>query len=437
MKIAICAIAKAENNYVEEWINHYIDVIGAEHVYLYDNNDNDYEDVATRIYKHKDRVDVIRWMSGQWQAYNDCWNNQHDNHDWIGFFDLDEFLVLNEGIKLDELLERKPYCDASSVRVTWKMFDDNDLIERDTSIPLMQSFTRFNTNWILSKSLYNCKIRPKNVPLNEHGDKGEDGKMLDICGEPCYSGIPETENATTYHVVPGKQRPYFDVGVLNHYRSKSLMEYINKAKIHSKGIFSIVFDNADKVIQYYFDSPNKVTWRKLDVFVKNGFVPSEKLMENLKGRIQEESQNEDIPDYNVAIVAIARNEYKYINNWISYHKNLGIKHFYIYDNAHGDERHLDEFIDNENNDYTTIVPAYDKHGFQIEAYETAYRDYSGNHDFLLFLDIDEFLTLMRHSSIMEYIHFLSKKNPNFHTAKIHWQVYDDNDAVARDNNIPV
>ena len=29
MKIAICAIARAENNYIEEWINHYIDVIGA------------------------------------------------------------------------------------------------------------------------------------------------------------------------------------------------------------------------------------------------------------------------------------------------------------------------------------------------------------------------------------------------------------------------
>lgn len=73
MKIAICAIAKAENNYVEEWINHYIDVIGAEHVYLYDNNANDYEDVATRIHKHKDKVDVIRWSGNQEDAYTDCW----------------------------------------------------------------------------------------------------------------------------------------------------------------------------------------------------------------------------------------------------------------------------------------------------------------------------------------------------------------------------
>ena len=38
MKIGVCAIAKWENDYVEEWVNHYIDVIGVDVIYLYDIN---------------------------------------------------------------------------------------------------------------------------------------------------------------------------------------------------------------------------------------------------------------------------------------------------------------------------------------------------------------------------------------------------------------
>jgi len=42
----------------------------------------------------------------------------------------------------------------------------------------------------------------------------------------------------------------------------------------------------------------------------------------------------------IAIVAIARKENAYINAWIKYHMELGIDHFYVYDNSHGDEERL-------------------------------------------------------------------------------------------------
>ena len=38
MTYAICAIAKNENNYINDWVNWHIN-IGFDHIYLYDNND--------------------------------------------------------------------------------------------------------------------------------------------------------------------------------------------------------------------------------------------------------------------------------------------------------------------------------------------------------------------------------------------------------------
>ena len=140
MNIGICAIAKGENDYIEEWVNHYIDIVGVDTIFLYDNNDDEYEDVSNRIVKNKQKVVVLRWKStNNWNetqttAYNDCWKKHHDEYDWIGFFDIDEFMVLDEGIRLDNLLSLQPYVDSESVRLTWHMYDDNDLLYRDVSI---------------------------------------------------------------------------------------------------------------------------------------------------------------------------------------------------------------------------------------------------------------------------------------------------------------
>ena len=82
--------------------------------------------------------------------------------------------------------------------------------------------------------------------------------------------------------------------------------------------------------------------------------------------------NNTSPIYSVAVVAIARNENLYINNWIDYHKKLGIDHFYIFDNSFDDEPRLDTAISQENKEITTIIPAYGIERYQTKAYKLAY-----------------------------------------------------------------
>ena len=55
LNIALCAIAKNENLYIREWVEHYKN-IGVSKIFLYDNNDIDgerFEEVIIRA-KNKD-----------------------------------------------------------------------------------------------------------------------------------------------------------------------------------------------------------------------------------------------------------------------------------------------------------------------------------------------------------------------------------------------
>ena len=139
----------------------------------------------------------------------------------------------------------------------------------------------------------------------------------------------------------------------------------------------------------------------------------------------------------VGIVAIARFEDLYINEWIQYHLGLGFNHIYVYDNSYDGEKPLSEIISPMYMDRTTIVPAHNKPAFQKQAYESGYATFGKLHDYLLFIDIDEFFTLIRHKDICEYVEFLEEKCPGFQDARFHWEMYDDNGVVERDMSIPV
>ena len=104
-------------------------------------------------------------------------------------------------------------------------------------------------------------------------------------------------------------------------------------------------------------------------------------------------------EHSVAIAAIARNENLYINEWIQYHRELGIAHFYIYDNSFGNEPRLEQAIDQKHVGYVTVVDAYEETAYQKEAYTDAYQRFGGKHDYMMFIDKDEFFTLCQHGSI--------------------------------------
>ena len=138
-----------------------------------------------------------------------------------------------------------------------------------------------------------------------------------------------------------------------------------------------------------------------------------------------------------AVVTIARLENPYINEWCKHYINLGFDMIYIYDNSYDNEEHIDTVLDVKLKSNVTIIPAYNKDAYQKTAYNDSYKRFNSLYDYMLYVDVDEFLILKKHKTIHQYMDYILKKNPTLENVKIHWDIYDDNNIIERDVSIPV
>lgn len=93
--------------------------------------------------------------------------------------------------------------------------------------------------------------------------------------------------------------------------------------------------------------------------------------------------------YEIAIVAIAKNEGPYIREWIEYHQLVGIHKFYFYDNDSTDNtlNVLKPYINSGIVEYT-LLPGKAK---QLVAYNDAIKKHKQECRWMAFIDLDEYL----------------------------------------------
>ena len=119
IKTALCVIAKKENKYIKEFIDHYKN-LGFNKVFLYDNNDIEDENFDTILKKYiKNKfVKIINFrglIRPQQLAYSQCYNNNKYNYDWIAFYDVDEFLYFYNYKKINDFLSLSKFKNCSSL----------------------------------------------------------------------------------------------------------------------------------------------------------------------------------------------------------------------------------------------------------------------------------------------------------------------------------
>ena len=143
MNKAIIAIAKNENPYLDEWITYYHN-LGFSNIFIWDNNDvddlsifevtNKYNFVTVLDARGRDKLNALGKQRGCYiRAY--YWIKDH--FDWIGIFDIDEFLYVPKNI--DEFLLEDRWKDTAVIHFNWRYYGDNDLVTYDPR-PVQERF---------------------------------------------------------------------------------------------------------------------------------------------------------------------------------------------------------------------------------------------------------------------------------------------------------
>lgn len=131
--------------------------------------------------------------------------------------------------------------------------------------------------------------------------------------------------------------------------------------------------------------------------------------------------------YNLSIMAIFKNEQDYMEEWLDYHISQGFNQIYLYCNdpnlnlyqylsnlKYSPYIKLIDWVDKQNNGINTI---------QRQAYTHCVQTYSQETQFLMMLDLDEFvLPIKSYSKVSDYILSLKSQWDNISAFKI--QRYD-------------
>mgnify|MGYP003290129163 CR=1 FL=1 len=233
IKTLVCGIAKLENDYIREWVEHY-KKIGFTNVVLYDNNDVDgerFEDViGDYIEEGYVIVEDCRGKTCyQWPAYIDCYNKYNADYDWFAFFDIDEFLELKKVDNISEYLQQEKFDGFQCIYVNWKIYTDNGKIRYEKK-PVQERFTKTMP--------YKKEIKYP-FPENNHHKSFVRGRgcFETLVFERRY-GSHTPSNATKCCNSVGNEVPMefytpyiYDEVILKHYQTKSLEEWVTKKQV--------------------------------------------------------------------------------------------------------------------------------------------------------------------------------------------------------------
>lgn len=220
MRIALCCIGRQENRYINEFVNHYIN-LGFCKIYIYDNNQGAEEHFEDVLQDDIDKgfVEVVNFRDRhhcQFDAYNDCFRKHGKEYDWMLFCDCDEFLVLTKHNNIEEYLKDKEQFQC--VFINWLIMTDNNLVTYEDK-PLME---RFTTPMPINKHIQ------YNFPDNYHIKSIVNGSAeMRFLGNPhnpttplkCCNASGKPTNNSPFQLID------YDQAYFKHFATKTIEEY--------------------------------------------------------------------------------------------------------------------------------------------------------------------------------------------------------------------
>lgn len=254
MQVVLCAIAKNEHLYINEWVSHYLK-LGFDKIYLYDNDNHKSEYIGNYIdKKYLDKVEIIN-VRGIHKAkfQHECYNNFYHNHKfgWVFFCDIDEFLTGIKNVK--DFLKQDYFKNFGQIRVKWALLGDDDIIERDNTKPVFGAFR---------KIIKDNRLSNQGKSFIRGGLKIEIHSCHFVSGlKSCY---PSGKVCTNTDM---ELLNYYEDVYLFHYMTKSLSEFV-KQKLN-RG--DAVWEKRPIDMSYYWRI-NKQTQKKIDYLKNMGLI---------------------------------------------------------------------------------------------------------------------------------------------------------------------
>ena len=213
-KVAVCAIGRLENRYAVEWVEHY-NSLGVDKIFIYDNNrveDGELFADVLQPYIETGFVEIIYFDGLQKDAYEKCYRDHSDEYDWIGFFDFDEFVEIQDGRDVKDFLTGFEFADV--VAMNWRTMTDNGLVHYEPK-PLKERFTEGTD---------------ESLAINRHVKSFVCGGIDGISfNDPHCPNAPELTVVNVHGIrveqVPIQPQVIHDVAWINHYNTKTAEEW--------------------------------------------------------------------------------------------------------------------------------------------------------------------------------------------------------------------
>lgn len=256
-----------ENRYLEEWLRHYVS-LGVDKIVIFDNNDtqgkyaeNIFDIDYVKECKDNNIIDVYPIpgeKQAQTQSYNKCYEIYGDKYDWLMFFDIDEFLMLEKAKNIKDFLSNTRFNQYEMIHVNWKVYDDNDLVtvvNNDYSV--VKRFTRPCQNrravHCELKTIVRGGMRDVRFVKNTHTCDNRTFSCCNVLGEQV-----DSKAAKTIRVIHKE-------AWLNHYICKTIEEYCHTKLVRRGGHTAHIKDlryNINFFFNYNRHSIEKVKYYK-------------------------------------------------------------------------------------------------------------------------------------------------------------------------------
>ena len=156
--------------------------------------------------------------------------------------------------------------------------------------------------------------------------------------------------------------------------------------------------------------PNKMARNRWRGILRYGLFRAIKLKLQLK-------HDKTTPKYYLTVCAIAKNEGAYFQEWIEWHKNLGVEKFYIYDNESSDNTReiLTPYIESGLVEYVF----WQGKKQQLPVYDNCLDKHRLEARWIAVIDLDEFIVPIKDKTISDFL----KRFEDFSAVEINWLIY--------------